>query len=190
MALFLVISLSIGERGNTSGRTRPLSRRAVVCKPCNGSIDEGGRRQLARARSCSPTRSRGRQTQTYGSQSFIHAPVVIYRGRRKEAIPQMGYSLISRGCDGGVRQGLAQLGGQPRLARSSSSPSRYFCLRECPICPMSINLTPYRIRGVAYSRHCSGKLVLAAANLLGPMANLVCFVHIKTCQVPETVHCG
>jgi hypothetical protein len=55
---------------------------------------------------------------------------------------------------------------------------------------MSINLTPYRIRGVAHSRYRSGKLILAAANLLDPMANLVRFVHINPCQVPETVHCG
>ena len=76
------------------------------------------------------------------------------------------------------------------LARPSSSPSRYFCLRERPICPMSINLTPYRIREVAHSPHRSGKLILAAANLLSPMANGVYFVHINACQVPETVHCG
>ena len=31
------------------------------------------------------------------------------------------------------------------LARSSSSRSRYFCLSECPVCPMSVNLTQYRI---------------------------------------------
>src|SRR5262245_12291155 len=79
---------------------------------------------------------------------------------------------------------------ESRLLARSSSPSRYFCLRECPKCPMSINLTPYRIREVAHSRHCRGKLILAAADLLGPMANLVCFGHINACEVPETVHCG
>src|SRR5262249_1309828 len=85
----------------------------------------------------------------------------------------------ARAGDGGVREELAQkLGGHPP-PRSSSSPSRYFCLRECPICPMSINLTPYRIGGVANPRHCSGKFILAAANLLGPMANRACFVHIN-----------
>jgi hypothetical protein len=36
------------------------------------------------------------------------------------------------------------------LAGSSSSPSLYFCRSECPICPMSINLTPYPIRRIAH----------------------------------------
>src|SRR5262249_9357164 len=82
-----------------------------------------------------------------------------------------------------------KLGISRSIARTSSSPWLGSVASDCPICPMCIDLTPYCIRGVAHSRHCSGKLSLAAANLLDPMANLVCFVHINACQVPETVHC-
>ena len=61
-------SLFPGAQGNISRRTRHLSPRAVACRPCNGSVDEGGRRHLSRAPPCSPTRSRGRQTQSDRSQ--------------------------------------------------------------------------------------------------------------------------
>jgi hypothetical protein len=44
---------------------------------------------------------------------------------------------------------------------------------------MSINLTPYRIRKIAYSRHCGGKLILAAAERFCPIANLVRIVHAE-----------
>jgi hypothetical protein len=63
------------------------------------------------------------------------------------------------------------------LARSSSSPWLRSVASECPICPMSINLTPYRIRGIAHSRHCSGKFILAATELFYPIANLLSSVH-------------
>jgi hypothetical protein len=42
---------------------------------------------------------------------------------------------------------------------------------------MSINLTPYRIRAIAHPRHGSGKLILAAAERFGPIANLLFVVH-------------
>jgi hypothetical protein len=42
---------------------------------------------------------------------------------------------------------------------------------------MSINLTPYRIRGIAHSRNCGGKLILAATDRFCPIANLVLAVH-------------
>jgi hypothetical protein len=52
----------------------------------------------------------------------------------------------ARGCDGGVRKELAQKLGSRSLAQSSSSPWLRSVASECPICPMSVNLTPYRIR--------------------------------------------
>jgi hypothetical protein len=63
------------------------------------------------------------------------------------------------------------------LARSSSSPWLRTVASGCPICPMSINLTPYRIRGIAHSRHRCGKLILAATEDFRPIANLVLVVH-------------
>src|SRR5215475_2555537 len=67
-SFFLGASLFPGAQGNISRRTRHLSPQAVACRPCNGSVDEGGRRHLSRAPPCSPTRSRGRQTQSDRSQ--------------------------------------------------------------------------------------------------------------------------
>jgi hypothetical protein len=42
---------------------------------------------------------------------------------------------------------------------------------------MSINFTPYRVRGVAHSRHRGGKLILAATDGFHPIANLMLVVH-------------
>src|SRR5262249_23472629 len=71
---FPIASLSLGGQGNISRRTRHLSPRAVACRPCNGSVDEGGRRQLSRAPPCRPPRSRDRQTQSDRSQPLCPPP--------------------------------------------------------------------------------------------------------------------
>jgi hypothetical protein len=77
----------------------------------------------------------------------------------------------------------AEVRDSPSLARSSSSASRYFslarvALSECPARPMSINLTPYRIRGIAHSLHCSSKLIPAATEGSCPIADLAFFAEV------------
>jgi len=52
-SFFPVASVSLGGPGNISRRTRHLSPRVVACRPCNGSVDEEGRR------SCLSTPTRG-----------------------------------------------------------------------------------------------------------------------------------
>jgi hypothetical protein len=42
---------------------------------------------------------------------------------------------------------------------------------------MSVNFTPYRIRGIAHSSHCGGKLIVAAAERFSPITNLMLVVH-------------
>jgi hypothetical protein len=42
---------------------------------------------------------------------------------------------------------------------------------------MSINLTPYRFSWIAHPRQGGGKLILAAAERVGPIANLLLVVH-------------
>jgi hypothetical protein len=64
------------------------------------------------------------------------------------------------------------------LARTSSSPWLGSLAPDCPICPMSINLTPYSVSGIAHSRDCCDKLILAAAERFCPITNLVRFVHV------------
>jgi hypothetical protein len=83
-----------------------------------------------------------------------------------------------RGGDGGIRYELAQRLERLRsLARSASSPSLGSTVSECAVSPSSEHLTPYSIRGTAHSRHCGGKLVLAATERFCPIANLARFVH-------------
>ena len=42
---------------------------------------------------------------------------------------------------------------------------------------MSINLTSYRISGIAHPGEGNGKLILAAAERVGPIANLLLVAH-------------
>jgi hypothetical protein len=42
---------------------------------------------------------------------------------------------------------------------------------------MSINLTPYHISRIAHPRQGSGKLILAAAERFGPIANPLLVIH-------------
>jgi hypothetical protein len=83
-------------------------------RPGNGSIEDGGRRELSRARPCSPTRSQATQTHSDGSQSLIHA-----RQSPTEAVEKItphGVASFARSRDGGVRQELAKGIGHLRAA--------------------------------------------------------------------------
>jgi hypothetical protein len=48
---------------------------------------------------------------------------------------------------------------------------------EPSVSPSSTKLAPYRISGIAHFRYRSGKLILTAAELFGPIPDLVFLVH-------------
>jgi hypothetical protein len=48
---------------------------------------------------------------------------------------------------------------------------------EPSVSPSSTKLTPYRISGIAHFLYRSGKLILAAAEPFGPIADLVFLFH-------------
>jgi hypothetical protein len=48
---------------------------------------------------------------------------------------------------------------------------------EPSVSPSSTNLAPYRTNGIAHFRYRSGKLILAAAEPFGPIADLMFLFH-------------
>jgi hypothetical protein len=50
-------------------------------------------------------------------------------------------------------------------------------LSEPSVSPSSTNLAPYRTNGIAHFRYRSGKLILAAAEPFGPIADLMFLFH-------------
>src|SRR5262245_15276575 len=71
-----------------------------------------------------------------------------------------------------------KLGISRSIARTSSSPWLGSVASDCPVCPMSINLTAYCVRGISHPRHGSGKLIVAAAESSCPIADFTLFIYV------------